>query len=749
VIITKPDGTKDTLVMNSYLNDGTAWFEYLADQVGEWKIKFEFAGNYFPTLSLYAKPSSTAEQTLTVQQEIVYSWPEGPLPTDYWTRPVAYEHREWWPILGAFPWRGPGKSSMWDELYPDTNRYWSAQQQFIPWVQGPNSAHVVWKNLEKMGGMLGGDMGTRTTGDAITDNTNTGTYPTMIYAGRAYQSEPKPGSNMTLVTYWRCYDIQTGELYWERPLVTGESAPTVIEYALGGVGGGGGDPEQVATVRLLSISNGYLRKYNPYTGAMVNNISIAPMTGSGGTYYMNGYVLGIQDLGSAAGAERYRLINWTTFGTNQNVTGARLKSNTTYARSSLPTFIDWNVGYGATVSGISIQSVYSGMTVLGFNVKTGEQLWNQTLAGVTQYSGSCNVADHGKIAVLTEQGYMMAWDLYSGKLAWQSDPFDYPWAEPGFGAYGIASAYGLVIRNSYDGIYAFNWSDGSLAWKYKAYAWSPYETPYIDENGQAVYSWNVDSYIVDGKYYAYNTEHSATNPITRGWSMHCINCTTGEKIWSVALPGASSKHETDIGAIADGYLTLFGSDGYLYCFGKGKSATTVTAPDVVMPKGNGIVIKGTVLDLAPAQPGTPCVSKDSMALQMEYVHKQMPINGIWGNETVIGVPVALTAIASDGSVIDIGTVTTNGYYGTFSMAWTPPDEGTYEILASFAGDDSYGSSSAATAVSVGPAPEPITFPEQPQQVIPDYTMTIIGAAIAIIIAVAIAVALAVLILRKR
>ena len=109
VTITKPDGTKDTITMNSYLNDGTAWFEYLADQIGTWKIKFEFPGNYFPTLSLYAKPGSTAEQTLTVQQEIVYSWPEAPLPTDYWTRPVAYEHREWWPISRRLSVAWPGK----------------------------------------------------------------------------------------------------------------------------------------------------------------------------------------------------------------------------------------------------------------------------------------------------------------------------------------------------------------------------------------------------------------------------------------------------------------------------------------------------------------------------------------------------------------------------------------------------------------------------------------------------------------
>ena len=78
--------------------------------------------------------------------------------------------------------------------------------------------------------------------------------------------------------------------------------------------------------------------------------------------------------------------------------------------------------------------------------------------------------------------------------------------------------------------------------------------------------------------------------------------------------------------------------------------------------------------------------------------------GLWHNETITGVPVTLTAIGSDGTVIDIGTTTTNGYYGTFGKAWTPPKKDTYTIIATFAGDDSYGSSGAATAVTVGPAP---------------------------------------------
>src|SRR4030067_892929 len=86
--ITKPDGTTDVHTTNSPWDDGTAWFEYVVDQVGEWNLKFEFPGTYEPggsyleghiitgttggtvyTTSAYYKPASTEEQTLTVQQD--------------------------------------------------------------------------------------------------------------------------------------------------------------------------------------------------------------------------------------------------------------------------------------------------------------------------------------------------------------------------------------------------------------------------------------------------------------------------------------------------------------------------------------------------------------------------------------------------------------------------------------------------------------------------------------------------------
>jgi hypothetical protein len=166
------------------------------------------------------------------------------------------------------------------------------------------------------------------------------------------------------------------------------------------------------------------------------------------------------------------------------------------------------------------------------------------------------------------------------------------------------------------------------------------------------------------------------------------------------------------------------------------------------PGDQGSTLNPTAPLDSPTALGTvPCVSAASMETQMEYLYMQQPIDGIWHNETITGVPVILTAIGSDNTVYDLGTVTTNGYYGTFSMAWTPPKADTYTITATFAGDDSYGSSTAATAVSVSPAPSATPTPTPPAaQPATDYTPYIIGMGIAIIIAVAI---VGLLLYRKR
>jgi hypothetical protein len=757
VTITNPEGAQDVITKDSYRGDSTAWFEYVVDQVGTWKIKFEFPGAYFPAgnytaaagssvsqarynsfeESCYYKPSSTKEQELVVQSDIIASWPPAALPSDYWTRPVAFANRDWQPILGNYPWRGPGGGSNWPA---DTSIYWNDRQNFIPYVQAPNTAHIVWKRQEAISGIIGGDI-------PGFQMSTTSSVPTIIYAGRCYQTITKVLPDGTTGSVWQCYDLRTGEVYWEKTDVT--QAPSYIEYdaGYGEVPGAQGRAfGEIGYVSLVYIGNGRLIKYHPFTGAVALNDSIPWLTNN--VYYMNTYVLSVQDLGSDAGTERYRLINWTTAGQPAGF-GATARdyaiiSNTSYALNRLPTLADYEAGLGASYSGITPPAMGAsyGTTITGYDLWTGQQLWSNTLDDEGMYSGSCAVADHGKVALLMKNGYWLAWDLRTGNMAWKSEVMEYPWGAASFGAYAVQSAYGLLYRQAYDGVYAFDWDTGKIAWHYRAPA-NPFETPYRDENGQTGYSFDGAAFVADGKMYVLNNEHTPTSPITRGWGVHCINATTGEGIWNISGIWLWSGP----GPIADGYLTIASSDGYKYVFGKGQSATTVTAPDIVVPKGNGVVIKGTVLDMSPAQPGTPCVSKDSMKTWMEYLHIQQPIDGIWHNETITGVPVTLTAVGSDGSYIDVGTATTDGYYGTFSKTWTPPAEGDYQIIASFAGDDSYGSSGASTGVSVGPAPETPTTPEIPTPV--DNTMLLYGILVAVIIAIVLAIVAILIVLRKR
>ncbi|MGE5637678.1 MAG: PQQ-binding-like beta-propeller repeat protein, partial [Chloroflexota bacterium] len=724
-----------------------------------WRLKFEFKGTYFPSGryyngyivtnssgevlgSAYYQPSSTGEYTITVQQDMVASWPVSPLPTDYWTRPIAPEYREWWTIAGNFPWFGPGGGSMWDQLYPNTNPYRMGisrepMARFAAWVQAPNSGHVVWKREGAMAGILGGDKGSQTL------EGNPG-YPSIILFGQAYQTVSKVNpTGPSSQNYWQCYDIRTGEILWERPLYSGETAPALIEYSSGSEGGENvgavpGAGTSPRTPSLLSISSNYLRKYNP-SGALIGNYSISPLNNA--RYYMNGYALSVQTINATAG--NYRLINWTTFGTIN--LASRIVSNITWPWADLGTAQDFNAGIAVAVERPESGNAFVGSQIKAASMKTGAQLWSFVTPWIQTSSGAVMV-ENGKLAMgVLEDRMWVCWDVNSGQKLWESEKTASPWGN--FWSYSSESAYGMIYSGTYEGLYAFDWKTGKIIWKFEAPA-NPFETPYVDANGTTVYSWHSSLYVADGKIFTYNCEHTPGQPITRGWKWFAINATTGEEIWN--LPGCGVDSRVFQGAMADGYLAM--SDRYsgtMFVVGKGKSVTTVTAPNVVIPKGNGIVIQGTVLDQSPAQPNTPCVSKDSMSTWMAHLHWQWPIDGFLHNETITGVPVILTALQSDGSSIDIGTVTTDGYYGTFSKTWTPPGEGDYKIIASFAGDDSYGSSAASTAISVGPAPITPDTGNQQQITVPDYTMTILGVGIAVIMAVIISVAIAVLILKKR
>jgi hypothetical protein len=736
VTFTKPDGTtvvKDQL--ESYAGDTTAWFEYVPDQVGTWKIKYDFPGQYFPAgnytsgqllgyssygqvfsypNSCYYQPSSTAEFNFTVQKDQVMSWPPAPLPTDYWTRPVSSENREWKTIMGNWPW-----------AYANNYAYGG------PFVIAPNSAHIVWKRQDAIGGLAGAENGQLSF-------TNAGNTPSVIYAGRCYQTVTKPGVGSVA----QCYDLRTGQVYYEIPTSAGGVTPTVISSKLDDTPAVQGATAVLGpTVRLLSIGTRII-EVDPFTGLIVRN-----NTGMSGTFYNDPYVLTVQDLGASAGANRYRLINWTAeimrkgstaVGDDNNFTSRIQKRsdgtlfNISFPFSSLGT-CDFNAGISVTSQ--SITDGASGITMqtrlIGTSLISGNVLWNVT-TDIVSYSGSTAVADNGKYCFSERDetaGQLVAWDLQTGQLAWKSDLIGYPW---GFGgAYAVASAYGLVYRFSYAGVAAFSWETGKKVWQFVSPT-VPFEAPWYPSQ-----SFNTGAKVADGKIYVANSEHSASQPIARGWKLWCLNATTGENKWNITGSWGTP------GPVADGYLTAGnGYDGYMYVFGKGKSATTVSAPQTAITQGQSVVLTGTVLDQSPAQPGKACVSKESMATYMEFLHMQKPLPA---NITITGVPVSLDAVDPNGNFVHIADVTSD-MSGTYSYMWKPDMAGKYTVTATFMGDDSYGSSYAETAVGVVDAPVVTSTPTQTPITMPPFEIYTVGTGIAVIIAIAI---VGLLILRKR
>ena len=61
-----------------------------------------------------------------------------------------------------------------------------------------------------------------------------------------------------------------------------------------------------------------------------------------------------------------------------------------------------------------------------------------------------------------------------------------------------------------------------------------------------------------------------------------------------------------------------------------------------------------------------CVSDESMATWMDYIHMQMPIDGIYHNATITGVPVSLDGVDPNGNYIHIGD-TTSDMSGTLRL----------------------------------------------------------------------------------
>jgi len=242
--------------------------------------------------------------------------------------------------------------------------------------------------------------------------------------------------------------------------------------------------------------------------------------------------------------------------------------------------------------------------------------------------------------------------------------------------------------------------------------------------------------------------HQYNPPLFHGAQLLAINMTTGQLIWKFLMFPQTGQ------AVADGVLVhLNGYDGQVWAFGKGPSAVTVSAPQLGVTTSTPVTITGTVMDVSPGTTqeqqkydfptGVPCVSDASESNFMAYVYENQP-----APTNATGVPVTLTETDHNGNTYTMGTTRTDSS-GTYAFTWTPPIEGNFTIVATFAGSNSYYGQCAETHITAGaPGSTPAPAASAPTGLASTATVEMIGVAIIIVIII-IGAVLAVLMMRKR
>jgi outer membrane protein assembly factor BamB len=745
VAVAKPDGTTQTF--GPYKSDpvGMAYFDYVPDMIGNYTFQMSFPGQRITgvgatipvPIDIYYQQSTSSKVELTVQQEPILPYPETPLPdaNAYWQRPINAENRLWSTISGNWLAQGTGGIMFGQRSY-------NASGNFNPYTTAPNSAHIVWTKPIAIGGLMGGEFGGGGTSNYNWGNTYEPMFvPPVILNGVLYYNSPLPPREG-----FYAVDLRTGEtLWWQNgtgPVTQLGAVGLNGYYAIPGITLGQIynyiSPNQYGGNPYLWFTQGttwYM--YDASTGNLILSMANATNIGDPTT-------LGTVVEGPNGELLVYMLNGFTNTLTMWNSSKAipTLGTESTAVwcwRPPVGATLDWLQGIQWTVTvapypGQSISKI-SGDVILattgnlflpqnwqmeiGYSTKDGSQLWVQnrtTPAGATAF----NLMGPMQEGVYTEfHQSELSWygyDAATGNELWgPTEPY-----ASGWGFYDSANgiAYGKLYATGYDGtVHCYDVHTGKHLWDWYAGS-SGYETAYG--------SWPLSAFsglpIADGKLYV-GSCHGLVQPMFRGAQLYCIDVNSGKELWSIDQWSGSTI------AVADGYLvTLNGYDNQIYCFGKGQTATTVSAPEAIQPLGTPILVKGTVTDQSPGAEGTPAISDASMSAWMEYLYMQqsMPKNAT-------GVEVVLETLDPNGNFYEIGR-TTSDASGMFSyMDWTPEVPGKYTIIATFAGSESYFASYAETAIGVVEAPPTAAPPEYPQPI--DTTWTIIGIGIVLLIAI--------------
>jgi len=749
--IESPDGhvqTFDNLVSDV---NGGAYISYTPDTVGKYKVQTIFPGQWVNRTgsngyTRWYVPLESKVLEVTVQEQQISVTPELPLPTEYWTRPINSENREWYLIAGNWLMGKGDKDAVAFEGSGNANPYSTA----------PNTGHIMWTKPLLPGGIAGGQIG----------------YGQAYYGGLNYEPMFRPPIIMNGVLYYEtpepprysqyAVDVRTGETLWYQNYSYGSGYNSL---RLGQVLDFDSMNQHGSFAYLWFTEGSTWHMHDAFTGNYITSVNSVPsgyiQMGPKGEiliYTVNNAQGYVQLWNSSQIPDFYISSNSLSDPYNEwrperntgriiNGTGGiqwRMTVPTVTGGGNSIQWLDEKLGvFITTQSRQGTEDPWPTFIHTAYSTENGQLLWTQNRTNIGDMKYPVYIKTYSGVYTLPyrEEKQWIGWDMETGKELWRVDGPEDDW-----GIFDVGGGFvgDIFYTAGFAGVVSgYNINTGAKVWEFYSGS-SGFDTTY------GTWGFYGASIIADGKIFIAHNEHSPDQPLWRGMKMWAINATTGEGIWNIS--GAYQGGRNAMGALADGLLVTHNAmDNQIYAFGKGPSATTIAASPKVAIQGSSVLIEGTVLDIAAGTQqneqaarfpnGVPAVSDESMTPWMEYVYMQRPLP-----MDVTGVDVSISVIDANGNYRNIGT-TTSDSSGAYSLLWTPDIPGKYKVTATFAGSESYWPSSSQTAFGIDASPDATTAPTDAPATMADQYF--IPAMAGLFIAVIISILLSVLVLRKR
>jgi outer membrane protein assembly factor BamB len=804
VTVERPDGKTDTLgpfTTDTTGGTGTVYVPtmagtyYLQTHFPQQVVEYERAGRTFPVGTIM-KASDSDKLALNVTEEARTYYPDEPLPSEYWTRPINTQLRAWYEISGNW-------------LQTPDNR-------FAPYNDAPEAPHVLWATPLAEGGVVGGDLGVQgyETGDAYEGKFSGSVILNgVLYFNRQIaQSQPTGTGAITegliedldIATLEQpvvAVDLKTGEELWSQVLGNNErisfgqqmfwkTMDMYGAFAYLWTTPGRGDPPDTPW-----------RAYDPLTGrweySMINVPSGSRVFGPNGEIliytidtrhgwmtqwnstsadymtYLNMY-LHAEDFNTYSSAF-YWGQRWRPQGLTIDCStpyNSSMEWIDTFPDSSTTIGLDWNVSIPTDLPGganyFYPEDRVIGSSIPGTNPQGGDPVviwglslehgkegqlmfkenWQPPAGDLSLSSGTASLEDKVFTIRAKEIRAFFGFSMDTGKYMWgPTESRGYmdlfmggPSGERGIIAYGK-----LYIGTVAGALQCVDVKTGDLLWTYEMK--QPYTELMWGQN-----NWPIEfGFVSDGKVYLLHSEHSGNSPLPRGAPFVCLNATTGEVIFRVDGLLRATVWGGDP-MIADSTIVMFNTyDNRIYAVGRGPSATSVAASPKVSVYGSSVLVEGMVTDVSPGTEdavvamrfpnGVPAVSDDSVGEWMKYVYAQFD-----RPTDATGVEVVVSVLDPNNNYYDVGTATSDAD-GFFSCEFTPVVPGKYTVIASFEGSEAYYGSFAKTAINVEETPA--CTPEPTPSPASTADLYFLPVSTGMIVAIVVVLALLMLILRKR